>query len=153
MHFFWLWELYEPSFLSSRAIFTFVSVISLKEDRNRTTSPFSFLMGTMSNRHQNEDPIRQKEVSFKQPFSSLQQDIKCMTVTMNTKIPKSKMASPSYQNSSATMQGGQHCLGCIPQETFAVWRSPQGTFVPWGKPQPVQWVCSDLQHCLSGSMS
>lgn len=36
------------------------SVMSLCETRNRTTSPFSFLMGTMSNRHQNLEPFPRK---------------------------------------------------------------------------------------------
>lgn len=51
---------HKPSFLSSAAIFTLVSVISLKEARKSTTSPFSFFMGTISSRHQNEDPARIK---------------------------------------------------------------------------------------------
>lgn len=51
---------HKPSFLSSAAIFTFVSVISLKEARKSTTSPFSFFIGTISSRHQNEDPARIK---------------------------------------------------------------------------------------------
>lgn len=50
------WKQYKPSFLSSGVIFTFVSVISLKDARKSTTSPFSFFMGTISNRHQNGDP-------------------------------------------------------------------------------------------------
>lgn len=58
---------HRPSFLSSAAIFTFVSVISLKEARNSTTSPFSFFIGTISNRHQNEDPVR-----IKNKFNSIQ---------------------------------------------------------------------------------
>lgn len=33
-----------------------VSVTSLKEARKRTTSPFSFLIGTISRRHQNTLP-------------------------------------------------------------------------------------------------
>lgn len=52
---------HEPSFLSSAAIFTFVSVISLKEARKSTTSPFSFFIGTISSRHQKEDPARIKK--------------------------------------------------------------------------------------------
>lgn len=51
---------HKPSFLSSAAIFTFVSVMSLKEARKSTTSPFSFFIGTISSKHQNEDPARIK---------------------------------------------------------------------------------------------
>lgn len=58
------WKQHEPSFLSSGVIFTFVSVISLNEARKRTTSPFSFFMGTISNRHQNGDPATAKEKHF-----------------------------------------------------------------------------------------
>lgn len=50
------WKQYQPSFLSSGVIFTFVSVMSLNEARKSTTSPFSFFIGTISNRHQNGDP-------------------------------------------------------------------------------------------------
>ena len=37
-----------------------VDVISLCEARNRTTSLFSFLMGTISNRHQKDMPVKIK---------------------------------------------------------------------------------------------
>lgn len=50
------WKQYQPSFLSSGVIFTFVSVMSLNEARKSTTSPFSFFIGTISKRHQNGDP-------------------------------------------------------------------------------------------------
>lgn len=55
---FYLWKPYAPSFLSSEVIFTLVSVISLNEARKRTTSPFSFFIGTISNRHQNGAPAK-----------------------------------------------------------------------------------------------
>ena len=39
----------------------FLSVMSLWDTRNRTTSPFSFLMGTMSRRHQNCVPADRED--------------------------------------------------------------------------------------------
>lgn len=50
----------------SRSLF---SVMSLCETRNRTTSLFSFFMGTMSSRHQNLEPV-QREKRF-QPKNKL----------------------------------------------------------------------------------
>lgn len=47
-----------PSFLSPGWLLPRLSVISLKEKRKSTTSPFSFLMGMMSSRHQNAAPGR-----------------------------------------------------------------------------------------------
>ncbi len=46
-----------PSVLLLWWLLSFVSVISLNEKRKSTISPFSFLIGTMSNRHQNELPV------------------------------------------------------------------------------------------------
>lgn len=43
----------------SRSLF---SVMSLCETRNRTTSLFSFFMGTMSSRHQNLEPVERIEI-------------------------------------------------------------------------------------------
>lgn len=51
---------YWPSFLSSWMALALVSVMSLNEARKRTTSPFSFLIGTMSSRHQNSTAEREK---------------------------------------------------------------------------------------------
>ena len=45
-----------PTSCSENSPLIFRFVMSLCEARNSTTFPFSFLMGTMSNKHQNGDP-------------------------------------------------------------------------------------------------
>lgn len=62
------WKQHKPSFFSSGVSFTFVSVISLNEARKRTTSPFSFFIGTISKRHQNGDPATATEIVSKALF-------------------------------------------------------------------------------------
>ena len=49
-----------PLLPTSFSSLVFSLVTSLCEARNMTTSPFSFLMGTMSNKHQNGTPELQK---------------------------------------------------------------------------------------------
>lgn len=51
-----------PSFLSPGWLLRRLSVMSLKEKRKSTTSPFSFLMGMMSSRHQKAAPACRREL-------------------------------------------------------------------------------------------
>lgn len=57
----WNTQTHQPSFFSTGTAFALVSVTSLKEARKRTTSPFSFLIGTTSRRHQNLQPVSETE--------------------------------------------------------------------------------------------
>ena len=56
-------QFYSPFNLLSRLLpmATFSFVMSLWDAKNKTTSPFSFLMGTMSSKHQNGLPEIEKE--------------------------------------------------------------------------------------------
>lgn len=51
-----------PSFLLLWWLLPWVSVMSLNEKRKRTISPFSFLMGTISSRHQKATPGAKPEM-------------------------------------------------------------------------------------------
>lgn len=53
-----------PSFLLLWFPLPCVSVMSLNEKRKRTISPFSFFMGTMSNRHQKATPEEGEKVKL-----------------------------------------------------------------------------------------
>lgn len=52
----WLTASHLPSVVEPGCDLPYESVMFLKDKRNRTTSPFSFLIGTMSSRHQNVVP-------------------------------------------------------------------------------------------------
>lgn len=64
----------------------FLSVMSLWDTRKRTTSPFSFLIGTMSRRHQNFVPGEKNKCK---PTINV--------VFRNTKVEAVKSFSPMYQ--------------------------------------------------------
>lgn len=71
----------------SHSSFTFISnifvcVISLCDAKKSTTSRFSFLIGTMSKRHQNGEPVKEKDVEVKVAYLHKLKRYGCVCICM-----------------------------------------------------------------------